>query len=90
MAPSVSRVPTLNPASRIGFAKVVGAQSLLVAIGCIFALVSEGFEVLVLLVQRFLTCGLNDPFFHRVCLRPSENTGIYIMIHNSSKIIVMK
>lgn len=57
MAPGVSRVPTLNPASRTVFAKVVGAQSLLAAIGCILALVSEGFEVLVLLVQRFLAWG---------------------------------
>jgi hypothetical protein len=28
--------------------------------------------------------------FHRDLLRPSENTEIYIKVHNSSKIIVMK
>jgi hypothetical protein len=28
--------------------------------------------------------------FHRVCPRPSENTDIYIMIHDSSKITLMK
>jgi hypothetical protein len=28
--------------------------------------------------------------FHRAHLRPTENTDIYIMIHNSIKIIVMK
>lgn len=70
MAPRVSRVPTLNPASQTVFAKVVGAQSLLAAIDCIFSLVSEGFEVLVLIVQRFFTCGSNDPFFHKGWLRP--------------------
>ena len=33
--------------------------------------------------------GVEQPF-HRGHLRPSENTDIYIMIHNSSKITVMK
>jgi len=28
--------------------------------------------------------------FHRVSPRPAENTDVYIMIHNSSKVTVMK
>jgi hypothetical protein len=28
--------------------------------------------------------------FHRDCLRPLENTDIYVMIHRSSKVILMK
>jgi hypothetical protein len=38
-----------------------------------------------------LNLWVTDPFgVHRGCLRPSENTNVYIMINNSSKITVMK
>lgn len=41
----------------------------------------------------FSTCGARphvEQHFHRGRLRPQENTNIYIMIHSSSKVTVMK
>lgn len=36
------------------------------------------------------TSVMADPSFHRVCLRPWENTDIFIMIYNNSKLTAMK
>ena len=47
------------------------------------------------LKQWFSTCGSrplggSNDLFHRGHPRPSENTDIYIMIHNSSRVTAIK